>query len=1107
MPAARLALDPSQSRVLAFRGPLLRVLGGPGTGKTTVAIELVADRVDRGVLDPGKALVLAATRRAAGELRTRIVARLAATVREPMARTPAAFAFAVLHAHATAEGTPRPRLITGAEQEAVLAELLAGHAAGAVPGPRWPEAVRPALATRGFRSELRDLLMRAQEQGVGAAELAELGRQEGYPQWIAAAAVFDEYLAVTGFARPGSYDPASVLREAAGLLAESEAVRADLRERVSLVVVDDAHELTSAGEALLRALAQLPVPLVLLGDPDLTTQSFRGADPLFLGERWTALAHPPGMLPLTVPGASPPTVVLERDHRQPPQLSAISRAVAARIGVVGDTGVLRAGSRPPMEYAGDPAAEPEVGLEAGEEYVGDTAAERAAEGSSVTGARPAAGIPSAPRPAIEVAITRSVAAEHALIAARLRQAHLIDALPWDRLAVVVRGRVRAAAVRRALAVGGVPVAVAERGALVRDDPAVRPLLTLLALSCALARDDATDVDPQVVADLLLSPIGGTDPVQLRRIRRALRQDELDGGGHRSADQLLAAHLRQPHRCRGLGEDLAPLARLAEILAAGVAAARIGASPDGESRRPGDPGTARGAGIPGRRRLVTAETVLWALWEASGHATRWRERALAGGARGRRADRDLDAVVALFDLAAGFVDRLPLAGPQAFLDHVIGQDVADDTLRAATDVGATVMVGTAQEIAGGEWELVVVAGLQEGVWPDLRVRGTLLGSQRLVDLLAGRPLDARSALAAVRHDETRLLHVAVSRARRSLLLTAVRNDDEQPSAFLDLVDPRDDDTPRPYTEVPRPATLGGLVGELRQAVRGDDEDGRLAARQLAYLARHGVAGAHPDDWWPLRDVSDDRPVRPPGTVVRLSPSKVEQFANCPLAWLLRTHGGDYVTIHAAGIGTLVHEVAAAHPDDTPAQVLHQALDAHWPRLGLTANWITEREQAQAHDMLDRYLAYLADAAAGGWTREAAERRVDALIGTARVVGQIDRVERGPDGRLRLIDLKTGATVKTDVARHPQLAVYQLAVAEGGEPLAGAALVRLGKNAPRANGPLVQPPLTGEDRQWAHDLLAGAATGMADGTFLVTEGDHCRTCAATWCCPLKPEGGSP
>ena len=129
--------------------------------------------------------------------------------------------------------------------------------------------------------------------------------------------------------------------------------------------------------------------------------------------------------------------------------------------------------------------------------------------------------------------------------------------------------------------------------------------------------------------------------------------------------------------------------------------------------------------------VSAETVLWAVWDALDVAGRWNRLALRGGKRGARADRDLDAVVGLFDAAQRYVDRLPAAGPDAFLEHIQGQDVPGDTLAARAQSGDGVALVTPAGAAGREWRYVAVAGVQEGVWPDLRLRGSLLGSEELV----------------------------------------------------------------------------------------------------------------------------------------------------------------------------------------------------------------------------------------------------------------------------------------------------------------------------------------------------------------------------------------
>src|SRR5206468_2059248 len=89
-------------------------------------------------------------------------------------------------------------------------------------------------------------------------------------------------------------------------------------------------------------------------------------------------------------------------------------------------------------------------------------------------------------------------------------------------------------------------------------------------------------------------------------------------------------------------------------------------------RPGDEHA-----VAGRLALAqggSAEDVLWAMWQRSGLATRWARASAAGGATGAVADRDLDAVVALFDAAAGFVDRLPSADVRAFVAHLSAQEL-------------------------------------------------------------------------------------------------------------------------------------------------------------------------------------------------------------------------------------------------------------------------------------------------------------------------------------------------------------------------------------------------------------------------------------------------
>jgi RecB family exonuclease len=642
---------------------------------------------------------------------------------------------------------------------------------------------------------------------------------------------------------------------------------------------------------------------------------------------------------------------------------------------------------------------------------------------------------------------------------------------------------------------------------VRDEVAVRPLLALLEVALNVASGQPDPIDPEVAVDVLLSPIGGADAVGLRRLRRALRRDELGSGGGRTSDELLAAGLVAPTTLGLLGSEGAPARRVAKAIAAAVKEARTGTG------SPGSDGEDDPRWAPG----VTAESVLWALWDATGLGESWRRVALGGGLSGARADRHLDAVVALFDAAAKYVDRLPQMGPREFLEHIRGLDVAADTLvdRAPSDDAVSLL--TPAGAAGRQWRFVVVAGVQEGVWPDLRLRGSLLGSERLVDVITGRGTSLRAAQAAVRYDETRLFLVAVSRASERLLVTAVRSEEEQPSVYLDVVDPRDEsddeDELRPFSEVPRPMTLAGLVAELRRevVVGVTVGDRHAAAGQLARLAAARVVGADPSSWWALRALSDDRPVRAEGVSVSVSPSRLESFGDCRLRWLLSSCGGDGPGVGAANIGTLIHDIAAELGDADEA-TMRAEVDLRWGRLGLPDGWLSRRQLAEAQTMVARLARYFEESAAGGWERVGVELDLQVVLGRAVLRGRVDRLERDLAGGLRVVDLKTGSgkPSKADLHRNAQLGAYQAAVEHGafadhGTVSAGAALLQVGKAAGVRTTLQQQAPLSADDDPgWAQALVTNSAEGMAGSDFPATIGPACTFCSVRSSCPAQPEG---
>ncbi|MFB7232199.1 ATP-dependent helicase [Streptomyces fimicarius] len=1078
-------LDAGQRAVVDHPGGPLLVLAGPGTGKTTTLVESVAVRVNRGA-DPARILVLTFSRKAAVELRDRMAARLGAA-RGPQATTFHSYCYALVRAHQDADLFADPlRLLSGPEQDVTVRELLAGQLDLEKEGlahVRWPDELRSCLTTRGFADEVRAVLARSRELGLGPDALAAFARRTGRPDWSAAAQFLAEYLDILD--AQGVLDYAELVHRAV-LLAERPEVAAELADRYDAVYVDEYQDTDPAQVRLLHALAgnrgrgEDPSggrTLIAFGDPDQSIYTFRGADVNGILDFPDTFRR--------ADGGPAPVGVLTTSRRSGAGLLAATRLLTRRMPL----------TRLP----------------------GDTVRAHRDLHAVRDGGR------------VETYTYPTASTELENIADLLRRAHLEDGVPWQEMAVLVRAGGRSLpAVRRALTSAGVPLEVDGDDLPLRHEPAVAPLLTALrtVATAALhhrpaeaeAEAEAEDrpeggpaswLDTETALTLLTSPLGAMDAADLRRLGRALRDEERAAGIRVPApsDDLLARALAEPERL--VTHDPA-YAHGAQRLGALLRKARE---------------LLEGGG--------TAEEALWILWNGTPWPGRLARAALRGGAGGRNADRDLDAVCALFDTAARAEERTGGRGALNFLEEVDAQDIAADTLSRRTARPDAVRLMTAHRSKGLEWRLVVVAGVQEGVWPDLRRRGSLLEADRIGRDGLAEPLSPGALLA----EERRLFYVAATRARDRLIVTAVKapaDDGDQPSRFLTElgVEPRDV-TGRPR----RPLAVAALVAELRATTvdpAASDALREAAAHRLARLAaltddegQPLVPAAHPYRWWGLEEPTRSAvPLRDRDQALSLSPSALDQLANtCALQWFLgREVKADAPATAAQGFGNVVHvladEVASSR---TPADldVLMERLDSVWNGLAFDAPWKSEQEKDQARAALERFLHWhVLDR--GGRTPTASEHDFDVTLEAGeyavRIRGSMDRVEQDAEGRAYVVDFKTGkgAPTKDEVAAHPQLAVYQLAVREGAvdevfdgkrpEP-GGAELVQLRQPAPKKEGgdafPKVQAqePLAGE---WVSDLLATAAGKVLDERFTPTTGTHCAHCAFRASCSAQPEG---
>jgi superfamily I DNA/RNA helicase/RecB family exonuclease len=996
MPASDVDLSPAALTEPGLHGTV-RLLGGPGTGKSHLLTRIAATRIAAGC-DPECVLLLTGSARLGMQARSSITSVLLgegtagpAAVREPLVRTVHSYAFAVLGQAARRNGDPPPRLITTAEQDGIIRELLAGDFAdGDDASVRWPAELRAALLTVGFATELRDLLARCTERGVDPLELQRIGRRAGRPEWVAAgrfAQVYEQVMllrSAVGMAEPQATVPALGAAELVGAALEAFATDPELlaaeRARIQLLLVDDAAHLDPQATRLVRVLAAGAELTVIAGDRNQSVFGYRGADPELLRDD------------------AAPAVVLTESRRCAP---AVARAVS---------GIAR---RLP-----------------GADEARDITGDQTREGS------------------LSVRIAASSHAESALIADALRRAHLVDGVPWSAMAVIVRSVPRAgAALARALTAAGVPVEQPSTTALA-DHPAVASLLTVL---------DATlhGLDGDRALSLVTGPIGRVDPVSLRQLRRALRRADGQQPRREFADLLVEALEGAPV---DLPDQLArPLRRVAAVLSA-----------------------AKGTDATGRDPRVT----LWQAWHHCGLQRRWLTATERGGHGGVQAGRDLDAVTALFDVTEQYVARTAGASVAGLVDHIRAM-VLPATVRDDWPTGESVAVVSAHAALGREWEVVVIAGLQEGLWPNTVPRGGVLGTQRLVDVLDGvadplaRAVSTRAPLLA---EERRLLIAALGRARTHVVVTAVDGQDGDestlPSPFCAELAALATDAPHDADPVPahapRVLAPAALVGRLRAVVcapaEAVDETSRLcAAMQLARLAEAGIAGADPGQWYGTTPLSTDAPLwSGEGHVVTLSPSRLQMIAE---------------------------------------------LERHWAELPFNAQWHSANELERHRAMLSAFAQWRARTR-HEFTEVGAEVDVDGVVEPAdgqqpgvRVRGRVDRLERDAEGRLVVVDVKTGKTPisKDDAQRHAQLAAYQMAIAEGllpqGDQPGGARLVYVGKVGSSGVCERTQDPMTDEARELVRESARRAAAATQGPEFVARINDGCAHCPVRAICPAQ------
>ena len=1121
---------------LVGEGRNLVALGAPGSGKTTLAVSLVAQAVAQG----RQAVLLSPTRVRADQLRTYLVqaqTQLASRqgqaawqspqtqpspaqtdpaadsgvpadksspaqtgpaadsgvpadksgpaqtgpaasvqVDTPRVFTPAAFALRILSQWFSQrlQPLPAPVLLMGADEDAALEQLI-----GQV---SWSQPAE-VTQTRGFRAQIRNLFSRCGELGVDYQLLEQLGQAAQVQLWCEAAPLlklWDSQSDISAANRAMALKLDTARLQDRALYALEHWYQADVTappQLPDLVVVDDYQDCTAATARLLHALAALnlgeaegqgwsagQMPSAGLGGasgaqgPGSRSSANGSGDATGAGE--------PGGVGVTSPGD-----VEHKDGRstQIVVLGNPDEAVETFRG--GDPLMLASAARDfdavaltlPQVHRGSRQIAALIELAVQQVQVAGCISQRRPNYQHLAQNSQSVCFKIAPDDTVQVGA----------VAAHMRSLHLEQGLAWGKMAVIVRQSSSVELIRQELRRGGVPLAPDTPALLLRSEPAAKALL-----DCARAALEqllgVPVVQEEAARALLLSPLVGFSAIELRRLRRILGE---------SPDHLSTRVLSDTELFDQLeaAPTLAAKAKVAQAINEALA----------------------------KERSEGLEALVWGAWQASGKAQYWRQLALdieADSLLRQRADHDLDVVISLFKRLEVWSERNPSAPGQQFLDELEAQQVASDSVAALGARPQGVSVLTVAACAGRQWEFVAVLGIDDGVWPNLRLRDSLTQTGLLTDIVSQRIADTvnlasltasldpqalAQARAQICSDEMRLLVAAMSRANSQLWLGAVNGGEQGPSSFFNYLS-RQSAIPVEPIQPGGAYTLRGLVATLRRQLMLDlkhnngTEAPQIAAL-LAALAQRGVPGADPRSWLGIAGASQfltDLPAQLEsqdrlGTQVathavvalkklqaqrvnqarqrgaRLSPSDVENIETCPLRWYLQRHGGSPASSSAQQIGALIHWLAQQGQEHGLSR--EQLLDLFYRErssLQLPGGWYGRQENQRVEKMVENLALYLANSPANMQVevecpvRAQVELEVDGAPLKIKISGRADRLEHTSQG-IDVIDFKTGASVDSAGAQtNAQLATYRVALQARGENVHGGALIMLGKENKRA-----------------------------------------------------------
>jgi superfamily I DNA/RNA helicase/RecB family exonuclease len=714
--------------------------------------------------------------------------------------------------------------------------------------------------------------------------------------------------------------------------------------------------------------------------------------------------------------------------------------------------------------------------------------------------------------------TTSLQAAHLI--AKLRELRLQSNLDWSEMAIIGRGAESLNFIYRQLIRADIPAELAEIENPIYQDSAVKVILDLIEL--ALKEEYSEDVDVDLIVKVLQSPLINYSKLDLRKTIKQIR-DLAESAGEiiPNSEQAILKAFLNPQVLLEIDHHGWGLRKLSGLVLSVK-----------------DLTLAR-ASISSIIWQVYAERSLdkyLTLFQIELPDTPWHQRlqqqALSGTKESHLANRALDSILSLFDMASREDENASSARDiSSFISEIKIQQFAQETIAQKPQKQAVQLL-TAHSAKGKEWRAVFVVDLQEGIWPSGRLRNTLLEAERLDASGYARSFSRLDLI----NEERRLFQVAQNRAKEYLSLSCIKNDYEDksnPSQFLyEILDTAElseiNHAPEGFS------SFNDLIVKFRKILNDDNasEDFKkaIAIRINSLIkAKDGfgnliVENLKPENWWGVDPPqSSEAPLREANLPIKISASKLQTLEDCSLRWFLDTDGGaNLPRAEFMSVGSIVHALARAiakeqvKPEFTEISTY---LESIWPQIKFEADWISLKEKSNVETMIQTLINW--HQADRGRVVVAVEKKFNLKVNlteeadTVEIRGMIDRIEAAADDptAVHIVDLKTSkkAPSAPKTLKDPQLAAYRMAVDEGvlsdllpeSAKAVGAELVQLRDTAKGKAKVLNSAPV---EMSGINDLLKKAIKVIRDESVTATICSSCRICAYKKICPAQSEGQS-